>query len=142
MSFGAGFGLLRIRSLRAPYRRAGFVFGTEPLVLGPEHFDGGVNGLRTLVTLLSDPVLKVQVGDPETGEFAALTAPEIAQLNDALALAEQAVAEPDGGEQAPAPDPEASVADPAQVAEAAEAALSPAAKGGRKKSLPPAAAAG
>lgn len=59
-------GLLRVRSSRRPYRRAGIAFGDLPLVLGPEHFAEGIEGLRQVAAIVADPVLKVQLSDPDT----------------------------------------------------------------------------
>ena len=56
---------LRVRSSRVPYRRGGIEFGALPLVLGPEHFELGVDGLRQLALVVTDPVLKVQISDQD-----------------------------------------------------------------------------
>jgi hypothetical protein len=104
------FALIRIRSLRAPYRRAGFEFGAEPLVLGPEHFADGLAGAKALLALFTDPVLKVsgQTGD---GEFEPFTGDDVAQLEAYVAQLE------DQASREPAPDPPAPPAEPAPAPE-------------------------
>lgn len=77
---------LRVRASRTPYRRAGIAFGNLPLVLGLEHIGSGIDGMRALVAIVSDPVLKVQRSavEGEDGDFVAMRPDEVAMLRDML----------------------------------------------------------
>lgn len=86
-----GAALLRVRSARAPYRRGGIEFGSLPLVLGREHFTDGIDGLRQLVAIVTDPVLRVAVADADTpDQFEPVPDEMRAALVDALRAVEVA----------------------------------------------------
>lgn len=86
-----GAALLRVRSARAPYRRGGIEFGSLPLVLGREHFADGIDGLRQLVAIVTDPVLRVAVADADTpDQFEPVPDEMRAALVDALRAVEVA----------------------------------------------------
>lgn len=86
--------LLRVRSRRTPYRRGGIEFGNLPVVLGPEHFEAGLAGLRAFIAILTDPVLTVKRSaiEGEEGDFVAFSQAEIDEMVEALAVIEQAEA--------------------------------------------------
>lgn len=85
---------LRVRSRRTPYRRGGIEFGNLPIVLGPEHFEAGLAGLRAIVAILTDPVLTVKRSalDGEDGDFVAVEQAMIDEMVETLAAIEQAEA--------------------------------------------------
>jgi hypothetical protein len=86
--------LLRVRSRRTPYRRGGIEFGNLPIVLGPEHFEAGLAGLRAIVAILTDPVLTVKRSalEGEEGDFVAVEQAMIDEMVETLAAIEQAEA--------------------------------------------------
>lgn len=61
-------GQLRIRSARAPYRRAGLVFGGQPQLVDIRDIDGG-----RLLQLARDPVLTIEMGD-DVGQYRPMAA--------------------------------------------------------------------
>lgn len=86
--------LLRVRSRRTPYRRGGIEFGNLPIVLGPEHFEAGLAGLRAIVAILTDPVLTVKRSalEGEEGDFVAVEQAMIDEMVEGLAVIEMAEA--------------------------------------------------
>ena len=126
--------LLRVRSSRAPYRRGGIEFGNLPLFLGPEHFAEGIDGLRSLTAIVTDPVLTVHMADVDTPDLFlpvpeeardalidALHAFEVAEdkstLNDAVAYIVAGLI----GEREPDPAIELAAAEARRIADEAEA---------------------
>ncbi len=126
--------LLRVRSSRAPYRRGGIEFGNLPLFLGPEHFAEGIDGLRSLTAIVTDPALTVHMADTDTPELFlpvpdeardalidALHAFEVAEdkstLNEAVAYIVAGLI----GEREPDPAIELAAAEARRIADEAEA---------------------
>lgn len=81
--------LIRVTSLPASRRRAGFAFTREPLTLGRESFADGISGLIQLAALVSDPGLAVERSDEDTPDlFIPITDEERAAVVDIARAAE------------------------------------------------------
>lgn len=99
-------GLIRVSSIAASRRRAGFGFTRAPTVLGPEQFLPSIEGLAQLAALVSDPALVVERSDEDAPEtFVEITDGE----REAIVAA--------ATESAAHDDPEAAVKAAAQILE-------------------------
>lgn len=84
-------GLIRVRSLAASRRRAGFAFTREPLVIGPESLGADIAALFALASILGDPALVVERSDEDDADlFLPVTEDERAAIIDMATAAELA----------------------------------------------------
>jgi hypothetical protein len=88
-------GLIRVRSLAASRRRAGFAFTREPLIIGPESLGENLAALIALASIVGDPVLVVEQSNPDTPDVFAEVSHEDRQALIDMATAAELAADDD-----------------------------------------------